>query len=155
MVLLNISPRSLIWKGFINIFEKKTRASLKSKLWWQSSKIYYKLCRWNLIFWDLLKFPNQIFHKEKLMVEKNWKSEKTKKSVFGLLFPRSKKPKKRVQIDQKPGFSKLWTLTEDGPVEIAVEIIATNQRYSAVRSGTIQPETNIIIDLLKERPWGR
>ena len=98
---------------------------------------------------DQILVPNAAF---RVNFDSEAKSEKTKKSVFGLLFPRSKKPKKRVQIDQKPGFSKLWTLTEDGPVEIAVEIIATNQRYSAVRSGTIQPETNIIIDLLKERP---
>ena len=80
------------------------------------------------------------------------KTEKTKKSVFGLLFPRSKKPEKQVQIEQKPGFSNLWILTENGPVEIAVEILATNQRYSAVTSTTLQPETDIITDASKERP---
>jgi HlyD family secretion protein len=80
------------------------------------------------------------------------KTEKTKKSVFGLLFPRSKKPEKQVQIEQKPGFSNLLILTENGPVEIAVEILATNQRYSAVTSTTLQPETDIITEASKESP---
>ncbi|MDC1312093.1 efflux RND transporter periplasmic adaptor subunit [Burkholderiales bacterium] len=96
-----------------------------------------------------LLIPNAAF---RVTFESEIKTKKTKKSVFGLLFPRSKKPQKQIRIEQKPGFSTLWTLTENGPIEIAVEILAVNQRYSAVAPGAIGPDAKIIIDASKERP---
>ncbi len=96
-----------------------------------------------------LLIPNAAF---RVNFDSDLKTKKTKTSVFGLLFPRSKKPKKKINIEQKTGFSKLWALTEKGPIEMSVEILAVNQKYSAVASGTIQPDTKIIVEASKKRP---
>ena len=62
------------------------------------------------------------------------------------------KPKKKINIEQKTGFSKLWALTEKGPIEMSVEILAVNKKYSAVASSNLQPDTKIIVEASKKRP---
>mgnify|MGYP002631659254 CR=1 FL=1 len=78
--------------------------------------------------------------------------EKPNKSVFGFLFPRPKTAKQQVRTEQQTGLSKLWILSEAGPVEIAVDILATNPRFSAVTTSNLKPGTDVIIDAIAEQP---
>lgn len=91
--------------------------------------------------------PNAVF---RLNLSANIDTVEPKKSVFGFLFPRSKKPKREVHTEQKAGLSKLWVLSKDGPTEIAVEIIATNQKYSAVLSDQLKIGSKVITSAIKE-----
>ena len=78
--------------------------------------------------------------------------EKPNKSVFGFLFPRPQTPKQQVRTEQQTGLSKLWVLTEAGPAEIAVDILATNPRFSAVTAINLKSGANVIIDAIEEQP---
>ena len=73
------------------------------------------------------------------------------KGVFGFLFPRPKQPSPKVRTQQKTGVSQLWILRNGQPIEVSVEIIATNQKYSAIRTSEINPETRVIVELVSER----
>lgn len=73
------------------------------------------------------------------------------KGVFGFLFPRPKQPSPKVRTKQKTGVSQLWILRNGQPIEVSVEIIATNQKYSAIRTSEINPETRVIVELVSER----
>jgi len=73
------------------------------------------------------------------------------KGVFGFLFPRPKQPSPKVRTQQKTGVSQLWILRNGQPIEVSVEIIATNQKYSAIRASEINPETRVIVELVSER----
>ena len=73
------------------------------------------------------------------------------KGVFGFLFPRPKQPSPKVRTKQKTGVSQLWILRNGQPIEVSVEIIATNQKYSAIRTSEIKPETRVIVELVSER----
>ena len=73
------------------------------------------------------------------------------KGVFGFLFPRPKQPSPKVRTKQKTGVSQLWILRNGQPIEVNVEIIATNQKYSAIRTSEIKPETRVIVELVSER----
>jgi HlyD family secretion protein len=73
------------------------------------------------------------------------------KGVFRFLFPRPKQPSPKVRTQQKTGVSQLWILRNGQPIEVSVEIIATNQKYSAIRTSEINPETRVIVELVSER----
>ncbi len=73
------------------------------------------------------------------------------KGVFGFLFPRPKQPSPKVRTQQKTGVSQLWILRNGQPIEVSVEVIATNQKYSAIRTSEINPETRVIVELVSER----
>ena len=73
------------------------------------------------------------------------------KGVFGFLFPRPKQPSPKVRTQQKTGVSQLWILKNGQPIEVSVEIVATNQKYSAIRTSEINPETRVIVELVSER----
>ena len=73
------------------------------------------------------------------------------KGVFGFLFPRPKQPSPKVRTQQKTGVSQLWILRNGQPIEVSVEIIATNQKYSAIRTSEINPETRVIVELVSQR----
>lgn len=73
------------------------------------------------------------------------------KGVFGFLFPRPKQPSPKVRTQHKTGVSQLWILRNGQPIEVSVEIIATNQKYSAIRTSEINPETRVIVELVSER----
>ena len=72
------------------------------------------------------------------------------KGVFGFLFPRPKQPSPKVRTQQKTGVSQLWILRNGQPIEVSVEVIATNQKYSAIRTSEINPETRVIVELVSE-----
>ncbi|MDA0237692.1 MAG: efflux RND transporter periplasmic adaptor subunit [Proteobacteria bacterium] len=96
-----------------------------------------------------LLVPNAAFRVDLNVQAEN---KKPNKSVFRFLFPSPQTPKQKVSIKQLTGLSKLWLLTESGPTEIAVEILATNQKFSAVAGTNLQPGADVIIDAVEQRP---
>ena len=96
-----------------------------------------------------LLVPNAAFRVELATRAEN---KKPNKSVFGFLFPRPQRPKQKVRTEQQTGLSKLWLLTEAGPTELSVDVLATNPRFSAVKAVNLKPGANVIIDAIEKTP---